>query len=411
MVTRGIDSSEAWLITSATLAITAVALGAPYLVAVAMRPIAADMGGLRSVPSAAVALAMVGTGVGGLIMGQVAERIGIRLTVLFGTMMVCAGLLLSASGDAWALWIGHGLLIGLLGNGAINAPIFVYITKWFERRRGTGLALIASGQYMAGALWPPIFERAVENYGWRTTMMGFSAVIASFVLPMAVAFLRPAPPAPDATTITHAGRDGRPRVLGLSSNTAFFLFALAAFLCCVPMAMPQQHLVAFCGDLGMSASSGARMLSLLLICAFISRQFWGWLSDRIGGSATLVVCSLAQAIAIAGFLMTQDEAGLYMVAAAFGFGFSGLIPAYILTVRQIFPASQASWRVPAVLMFGMGGMAAGSWLAGYLYDHFGFYMPAFATGLAFNIANFAVVGFLLIMARRALSPAPIPHGA
>lgn len=402
-MTRGTDSTEAWLVTCATLAIAAVALGAPYLVAVALKPIAADLGGLRSVPSGAVALAMIGTGVGGLLMGWVAERIGIRLTVMFGTSMLCAGLVLSASGDAWSLWLAHGLLIGLLGNGAINAPLFVYITKWFERRRGTGLALIASGQYVAGAVWPPLFERAVAHYGWRTTMAGFAGVIATFVLPMAAMFLRPPPPTPEAPPTAASGRDGRPRVLGLPPKLAFGLIAAAAFLCCVPMAMPQQHLIAFCGDLGMSAASGARMLSLLLICAFISRQFWGWLSDRLGGVATLVVCSGAQALAIAGFLLTQDEAGLYLVAAAFGLGFSGLIPAYVVTVRQVFPARETSWRVPIVLMFGMGGMAVGSWLAGFLYDHFGFYAPAFATGLGFNIANFAIVGLLLVMGRRIVS--------
>lgn len=399
-MTRGIDSSEAWLVTCATLAIAAVALGAPYLVAVALKPIAADLGGLRSVPSGAAALAMVGTGVGGLLMGWVAERIGIRLTVMFGTSMLCAGLVLSASGGAWSLWIAHGLLIGLLGNGAINAPLFVYITKWFERRRGTGLALIASGQYVAGALWPPLFERAIAHYGWRTTMAGFAGVIATFVLPMAAIFLRPPPPTPDTASTAMSGHDGLPRVLGLPPKLAFGLIAVAAFLCCVPMAMPQQHLIALCGDLGMSAASGARMLSLLLICAFISRQFWGWLSDRLGGVATLVVCSAAQALAIAGFLFTQDEAGLYLVAAAFGLGFSGLVPAYVVTVRQVFPARETSWRVPIVLMFGMGGMAAGSWLAGFLYDHFGFYAPAFATGLGFNIANFAIVGILLVTGRR-----------
>lgn len=407
-MTRGVDSGEAWLVTCATLAIAAVALGAPYLVAVALKPIAEDMGGLRSVPSAAVALAMIGTGVGGLVMGWVAERIGIRLTVMFGTVMVCLGLLVSASGGVWSLWLAHGVLIGLLGNGAINAPLFVYITKWFERRRGTGLALIASGQYMAGAVWPPLFERAIAHYGWRTTMMGFAGVVAAFVLPMALIFLRPPPATLDTLQVRHSGSDGRPRVLGLQPNLAFVLMAAAAFLCCVPMAMPQQHLIAFCGDIGMSAASGARMLSLLLICAFLSRQFWGWLSDRIGGAATLVVCSVAQGLAVAGFVVTQDEAGLYLVAAAFGLGFSGLIPAYILTVRQVFPASEASWRVPTVLMFGMGGMAAGSWLAGYLYDYFGYYMPAFATGLAFNVAHLAIVTFLLVMARRFSAMSPVP---
>ena len=177
-------------------------------------------------------------------------------------------------------------------------------------------------------------------------------------------------------------------VLGLRPNSAFALLAGASFLCCVPMAMPSARQIALCGDLGMTPARGAAMLSLLLVCAFASRQFWGWLSDRIGGLATLLIGSLAQGTAIIGFMFTQNEAGLFAVAAAFGLGFAGLIPAYILTARQHFPAHEASFRIPALLLTGMTGMAAGSWLAGAIYDHVGFYAPAFAVGLACNLANF-----------------------
>jgi MFS family permease len=166
------------------------------------------------------------------------------------------------------------------------------------------------------------------------------------------------------------------------------------------MAMPTAHLIALCGDLGLQANTGALMLSVLLSCAFISRQFWGWLSDRIGGLMTLLLGSLAQATAIIAFVFTQDEAGLFAVAAVFGLGFSGLIPAYILTARQLFPAHQASWRMPALLLTGMSGMAAGSWLAGMIYDYAGFYAPAFATGFAFNLANLLIIGNLVLLGRR-----------
>jgi MFS family permease len=142
------------------------------------------------------------------------------------------------------------------------------------------------------------------------------------------------------------------------------------------------------------------MLSVLLVTAFVSRQLWGWLSDRIGGLMTLLVGSLAQATAMTGFLLTQDEAGLFAVAAAFGLGFSGLIPAYILTIRQLFPAREASWRIPALLLTGMSGMAAGSWSAGVIYDHAGYYAPAFATGIAANLANLIIVTALVVQWRR-----------
>jgi MFS family permease len=378
-----------------------ISFGAPYIVIVALKPIAADFDGYRSVPAAAASLAMLGTGVGGLAMGWLAERIGTRITVMMGAVMMCAGLVVSSGGEVWQLYLGHGLLVGFLGNGAINAPLYVYVTRWFERRRGTALALIASGQYVAGAAWPSLFERAIAAWGWRQTMAGFGLLAATLIVPLAILILRPPPASPD-TKIASGSPRLPDRVLDLPANAVFALLAVASFLCCVPMAMPTAHLIALCGDLGMKATTGALMLSVLLSCAFISRQFWGWLSDRIGGLMTLLFGSLAQATAIVAFVFTQDEAGLFAVAVAFGLGFSGLIPAYILTARQLFPAHQASWRMPALLLTGMSGMAAGSWLAGVIYDHFGFYAPAFATGFAFNLANLLIVGSLVVLGRRAI---------
>ena len=397
-----IDSREAWLATVAALLVTSVSLGAPYVVVVALKPIAEELGGFRSVPSGAMSLAMLGTGVGGLAMGWVAERIGIRAVVMFGAVMVCAGLALSSRGEVWQLYIGHGLLIGLIGNGAINAPIYIYVTKWFERRRGTALALIASGPNVAGAFWPPLFERAIAAYGWRQTMVAFGLVVVGIVVPLAALFLRPPPETPKSTVAAGTAA-AKARVLELPPNAAFALLAGASFLCCIPMAMPAAHVIALCGDLGMTPAKGAAMLTVMLVCAFAARQLWGWLSDSVGGPLTLLIGSLAQGIAIAGFMTTQDEAGLFAVAGAFGFGFSGLIPAYILTARQLFPAHEASWRIPTLLLTGMSGMAAGSWLAGVIYDHYGFYAPAFATGLVFNIANFAIIAVLVVLWRGTLA--------
>ena len=129
------------------------------------------------------------------------------------------------------------------------------------------------------------------------------------------------------------------------------------------------------------------MLSVLLGSAFVSRLFWGWLADRIGGLGTVLAGSACQTLAIAAFSATQDEIGLFAVSAAYGLGFSGIIPAYVLAIRELFPAAEASWRVPTVLFTSMVGMAFGGWFAGALYDHFGYYAPAFAAGTLFNVAN------------------------
>jgi MFS family permease len=193
------------------------------------------------------------------------------------------------------------------------------------------------------------------------------------------------------------------QVLGLKPALAFGALCTAGFLCCVPMAMPQGHLVAFCGDMGIAPSEGAAMLSVLLGCAFVSRQFWGYLADRIGGPRTILVGSACQITAMIGFLLTRNEAGLFAVAAWFGLGFSGIIPAYVLAVRELFPASEASWRVPSVLLFTGSGMAFGGWFAGAIYDAVGFYVAAFAAGIVFNLAHLTVIGALVWRQHRATS--------
>jgi MFS family permease len=162
---------------------------------------------------------------------------------------------------------------------------------------------------------------------------------------------------------------------------------LAVFCCCVPMNMPIQHIVAFCGDLGIASQRGALMLSVMLGAAFVARQFWGYVADRIGGLKTLIWSSFAQALALSGLLLTQDGMLLMVISAAFGFGLSGLLPAYVIAIREHYPAAEAGWRVPTVMFAGYLGMAAGGWGAGAIYDRFGFYLPAFGTGMAFNLVN------------------------
>jgi MFS family permease len=391
-----IETRMSWIMTLAALCVMSVGFGAPYLAVVALKPMAAELGE-RAVPSLAYSLAWLGMGVGGIAMGPIAARIGTRWTVMFGTVMVSAGLVLASRGTSWEIALGYGVFVGLLGIAAINAPLYVYVSHWFDRRLGTALALVSSGQYVAGAIWPVIFERTIAQVGWHDTMLLFGA--AELVLVAPVALMLRSPPEITGGAISTAERRLGGRVLGLRPNAVLALLATASFFCCVPMAMPQGHLVAFCSDLGIAPALGAAMLSVLLGTAFLSRQIWGWISDRIGGLRTVLASSACQAAAITALLLTQDEIGLFTVSAFFGFGFSGLIPAYVLAIRELFPASEASWRVPTFLLFSGSGMAFGGWAAGAIYDHFGFYEAAFAFGVMANIVNLLIIGFLVFRLR------------
>ncbi|HXT80585.1 MAG TPA: MFS transporter [Acetobacteraceae bacterium] len=397
-----IESRASWIAASITLAILSFSYGAPLLIVVGLKPMQDAMGIDRSVLALAGSLVWVGTGLGGILMGWLADRIGIRATVAFGGAMMAAGLALSSYGTVWALYVGHGLLIGLLGNGAIYAPLLINVTRWFDRRRGTAVALISSGQYIAGVVWPSVFERGIAQYGWQTVMLSYAAVVAAIVIP-AVLLIRAAPsPASSGVSglIVERGR----KVLGMRPNVTQALLCFAGFCCCVPMSVPSSHLVAFCSDIGITPTQGAAMLSVLLGSAFVSRQFWGLMADRVGGLRTVLAGSACQAVAIGAFLLTQNEVGLFAISAAFGLGFSGIIPSYSVAIRDLFPSSEASWRIPTVLFTAMSGMAFGSWFAGALYDHFGYYAPAFATGVLFNLANLAVIGFLVSRTSRGNTP-------
>jgi MFS family permease len=220
----------------------------------------------------------------------------------------------------------------------------------------------------------------------------------ALILPLTLFALAPAPESLVAPTSLGHSTHTR-QVLGFPPNVVQALLCLAGFLCCVPMSMPASHLVAFCSDLGITPTGGAAMLSVLLACAFVSRQFWGLFGDRFGGLKAVLAGSACQAAAIALFMVTQNEAGLFVVAAGYGLGFAGIIPSYVLAIRELFASSEASWRVPLVLFTAMSGMAFGSWFAGALYDHFGYYAPAFGVGVAFNLANLVVVGSLVLRQR------------
>jgi MFS family permease len=392
---QSVETRASWIVASMTLLILAVSFGAPWVTIVALKLIAEDMGGLRSIAASANSLAWIGFGAGGIVMGYVAERIGIRWTVMFGAVMICVGLALSASGEKWQLYLGQGLFMGFLGIGGMNAPFYVYVSRWFDRRRGSALALISSGSYVAGAVWPPIFERAIAYVGWQQTMIWYGLLEVVVVVPLAAIFLRRPPETPlQAGTIATAPRPNT--VMGWPPNLVFALLAVAVIFCCIPMAMPQQHLPAFCSDLGILASHGAAMLSVLLGTAFISRQFWGWVADHIGGLNTVLTGSVFQLLAMTAFALTQDEVGLFTVAAAFGLGFAGIIPAYVLAIREMFPASEAYWRIPAFLLCSGTGMALGGSLAGVLYDSFGTYAVAFAAGVGANAVNLIIVGALVL---------------
>jgi len=390
-----IDSRAAWIVACAALAASSIGFAAPLAVVVAMKPITAELDSARSAVAGVVASSYIGSAFGGILAGWLAGRIGVRRVVLFGAAMMGIGVALASFGGLIGLYLGFGVLAGLLGVSCVGSPLLTYVSLWFEKRRGSAVALISSGQAVAGALFPPLLQWGVDALGWRSTMQIFALVIFASVTIVALLFLRPAPIAPSVRGSATAHVTTRATTLGLPPNVLMVLLMVAVFCCCVPMAMPMNHVVAYCGDLGFASPTGAVMLSVLLGVAFFARQFWGWLADKVGGWQTLLYSSLVQATGLLGYMATTDQTALFFVSAVFGAGLSGLLPSYVLVIRECYTIQESNWRVPTLMFAGFLGMATGGWAPGWLFDQFASYGPAFNIGMVFNIANVAVLLFLV----------------
>ena len=398
-----IESPYAWLRLAVSLLLMTIGGSGMYSISVVMPRIQQDFGIARGDASLPYTLTMIGFGVGGIAMGKLADRFGVMVPVMLGGVGLDIGFVGSglAPGLAW-FCLAQGLFVGLLGTSASFAPLVADTSQWFDRRRGIALAVCMSGNYTAGAVWPPVMQFFIERAGWRETYVGMGVFCVVAMLPLALVLRRRPPPqdaAPTAMRAQTAAVDAS-RPLGLQPGVLVALLCVAGVSCCVAMSMPQVHIVAYCGDLGFGAARGAEMLSLMLAMGVVSRLVSGAISDRIGGLRTLLLGSVLQGIALLMFLPFDGLVSLYVVSALFGLFQGGIVPAYALIVREYFPASVAGARVGTVLMATLLGMALGGWMSGAVFDLTGSYRAAFLNGIAWNGLNLAIVGFLLLRARR-----------
>ena len=421
----GIDSRYAWLRLSVTLALMTIGATGMFVISVALPAVQADFGIDRSSVSSAYTMLMIGFGLGGILMGRLADRFGVAVPVAIGAVGLGGGFIAAGLAPGIVSFgIVHGLLIGLLGTSATFSPLVADTSLWFERRRGLAVAICASGNYLGGAFWPPIVQHFIETVGWRQTYIGIGVMCLLTMLPLAL-LLRRRPPgvvdsAPAARGNTAAapaaaalpsqaaqvgqtgqlGQAGPLRPLGMSPAALQTLLCIAGVACCVAMAMPQVHIVAYCSDLGFGPARGAQMLALMLGFGVISRLASGWISDRIGGLRTLLLGSILQGLALLLFLPFDGLASLYVISALFGLFQGGIVPSYALIVRENFPASEAGGRVAVVISSTLLGMALGGWMSGAVFDYTGSYHAAFINGVAWNLLNLTIAVLLLRRAMR-----------
>ena len=390
------ESTYAWIRLLASLAVMTISGVGMYASAVALPVIQAEFGIDRSDASLPYTVTMIGFGLGGILMGRLADRFGVMVPVLLGAVSLGVGFVAAAQvSSIWAFSLILGVMVGMLGTAAGFAPLVADTSLWFDRRRGIAVAICASGNYLAGAAWPPVLQYFFDTSGWRATFTGVGLFIAATMLPLAF-LLRRRPPAlgPAGAATVHA------KQIRVARGPLLALLCVAGVACCVAMSMPQVHIVAYCNDLGYPAARGAEMLSVMLGFGIVSRLISGWICDRIGGLRTLMLGSFLQGVALLLFLPFDGLVSLYVVSALFGLFQGGIVPSYAIIVREYFPASEAGAKVGLVIMCTLLGMALGGWMSGVVFDLTGSYRAAFLNGIGWNLLNLSIAFFLL---RRSLT--------
>jgi MFS family permease len=396
------DSLYAWGRVAASLGLATVGgigLWAPVVV---LKTIEDEFHVGRGGASLPYTATMVGFAIGGVTLGRMADKFGILPPLLIGAVTLGLGFIAGAySTSYWQFILIQAVLIGMLGSSATFGPLVADTTHWFQRQRGLAVAIVASGNYLAGTIWPRALEYAISNYGWREAYFYIGILCVVTMLPLAL-FLKRRPAIPQH----HPVSNGQTNNHGASSSGVHELLSAPRFLqpllmlagvaCCVAMSMPQVHIVAYCADLGYGLARGTEMLSLMLGMGVISRLASGLIADKIGGVGTLILGSVLQCLTLLFYIPFNGLTSLYIVSALFGLAQGGIVPSYALIVRQYFPARQAGVRVSLVLMSTVIGMAIGGWMTGMIFDWTGSYRAAFLNGIAWNFLNMAIAFWLLM---------------
>ena len=393
------DSPYAWRRLACTLLVSTIGGVGMWSFIVALPTVQAEFGITRADAALPYTVLMLSFAVGGIFMGRLADRRGIVLPLLIAIFSIGAGYVLAGfTTNIYQLALVHGVLLGLAGTSVMFGPMMADISHWFVRRRGIAISIAASGNYIAGTVWPPILQTMIASIGWRHTHMLIGVFCVVTMLPLALMLRRR--PADHALGEMDAAATAAQGSLGISPNALTALLWIAGLACCVAMAMPQVHIVAYCADLGYGVARGAEMLSIMLGFGVVSRIAFGFIADRIGGLMTLLVGSVLQTLVLVLYLGFTGLTSLYLISALFGLVQGGIVPAYAIIVREYFPPSEAGARVGIVIMSTLVGMALGGWMSGAIFDHTGSYLAAFANGAAWNVLNAAIAIWLLMRANR-----------
>ena len=387
------DSPYSWFRLVITLIIAIFANTGMWAVITIMPSLETDFSTTRSLTSLPFTLNMIGFAAGNLIIGRIIDKWGVTISVIAAALASASAYFLSSQMDSFSVFTALHLLLGF-GTAAGFGPLISDISHWFLRHRGIAVALIASGNYLAGGLWPLFLSDILLDEGWRQAYQMLGLLTLVVIIPLSLLLRRTVPES--AHQLAGAVALENRANIHLSARQFQLLLGVAGVACCVAMSMPQVHIVSYCVGLGYGPAAGVQMLSVMLFGGVVSRIVSGLIADRLGGVRTVLLGSFLQCVALVMYLPFDGMASLYVVSLVFGLSQGGIVPGYAVIVREYLPPREAGERVGFVIMMTILGMALGGWMSGWIYDLTGSYQMAFLNGIVWNGLNLLVMGWLFV---------------
>jgi len=383
-----------WIIVAAGGALGCVAIGGLFSLPVFLRPIAQDTGWSSTGISTAMTLAFLALALGSIAWGTLSDRVGPRLVVLVGAVLLALGLALaSLATSLLAFQLLFGVVVGI-GAAAIFAPMMACVTGWFDTHRSLAVSLVSAGMGVAPMTMSPLAAWLVQTHDWRSALQLIAALAAVTMIPLALLVRRPPALRQAASAAApEASRESSLSVAQALRSPPFLILVLTSFLSCATHSGPIFHTVSYAVTCGIPLMAAVSIYSMEGLAGLGGRLVFGLLGDRFGAARVLVLALLAQAIVVLGYVFARQLGSFYTVAALFGFTYAGVMPLFAVIARDNFPLRMMGTVIGSTTMASSLGMALGPVLGGLIYDTYSSYtwlfIGAFSLGIGAFLAAFA----------------------
>ena len=390
---RGINYG--WAMVLVVFTLSGLAFGSMASISVFLKPVSLEFGWSRGQTSFAYTIASFASAAFGVFWGQVADKYGTKWFGLAGAISMSLTLLALSSLDSIYQFYLLYFLFGALGSALLFSPLYANVGFWFRENPGLALGIAASGGAVGQAFIPHLSGILILSYGWQSAYIYLALIYISISLPISL-LIKESPWRVDA----RSDAISEERHFPLSEKAVVAWISFAVIFCCVCMSVPIMHLVPLLTDKGFSLEFSTFVLMLLMICGAFGRIFGGMLGDYIGALPGYFLMSLGQTIFVVWFPHLVSPLGIYVVAALFGFTYSGVMSSILVCTRMMVSAKFGARAMSLTSFFGWIGMGLGGFLGGYLFDIYGDYTWAFTIAGISGFINLIVLSFFFLQIRR-----------